>query len=89
MPSAIREFDAVLFDTLSAPSLFRSFLVWHSGASNIFGFASGAVDSALDRIRHARLRMMSTTQASRRSSVQQLRICTAIFLASSGRRPGR
>lgn len=48
-----REFDAVLFDTLSAPSLFRSFLVWHSGASNVFGFASGAVDSALDRIRHA------------------------------------
>jgi peptide/nickel transport system substrate-binding protein len=48
-----REFDAVLFDAISAPSLFRSFLWWHSGASNPAGFASAAVDGALDRIRHA------------------------------------
>jgi len=49
-----REFDAVLFDAISAPSLFRSFLWWHSkSTNNLAGFASPAVDNALDRIRHA------------------------------------
>ena len=48
-----RDFDAVLFDVISGPSLFRPFLWWHSGASNPAGFASPVVDAALDRIRHA------------------------------------
>jgi peptide/nickel transport system substrate-binding protein len=49
-----REFDAVLFDAVSAPSMFRSFLWWHSkSAGNLAGFASPGVDNALDRIRHA------------------------------------
>jgi ABC-type oligopeptide transport system substrate-binding subunit len=44
----------VLFDAISAPSLFRPFLWWHSkSTSNSAGFASPAVDNALDRIRHA------------------------------------
>jgi peptide/nickel transport system substrate-binding protein len=49
-----REFDAVLVDAISAPSLFRSFLAWHSKSTrNMGGFASAAVDGALDHIRHA------------------------------------
>lgn len=48
-----REFDAVLFDATSGPSLFRPFLWWHSGAANLAGFSSAAVDGALDRLRHA------------------------------------
>jgi peptide/nickel transport system substrate-binding protein len=49
-----REFEAVLVDAISAPSLFRPFLAWHSkSTSNLAGFASPAVDDALGRIRHA------------------------------------
>jgi peptide/nickel transport system substrate-binding protein len=50
-----RDFDAVLFDVISGPSLFRPFLMWRSGTTgNLTGFSSAAVDAALDRIRHAR-----------------------------------
>ncbi len=51
---ARRDFDAVLFDVISGPSAFRSFLWWRStGTANLSGFSSAAVDAALDRIRHA------------------------------------
>jgi peptide/nickel transport system substrate-binding protein len=47
------EFDAVLFDVVSGPSLFRPFRWWHSGTANLAGFNSPVVDNALDLIRHA------------------------------------
>jgi ABC-type transport system substrate-binding protein len=51
---AKRDFDAVLFDVVSGPSLFRPFLMWRSGTTaNLAGFSSKAVDAALDSIRHA------------------------------------
>jgi peptide/nickel transport system substrate-binding protein len=50
---ARRDFDAVLFDVISGPSLFRPFRWWHSGTANPAGFSSPAVDAGLDRIRHA------------------------------------
>jgi ABC-type transport system substrate-binding protein len=50
---ARRDFDAVLFDIISGPSLFRPFRWWHSGTTNPAGFSSQLVDGALDRIRHA------------------------------------
>ncbi len=50
---AKRDFDAVLTDMISGPSLFRAFLWWHSGSANPSGFSSTAVDAALDSIRHA------------------------------------
>jgi len=50
---ARRDFEAVLIDVISGPSLFRTYRWWHShGAQNV-GFASARVDAALDRIRHA------------------------------------
>jgi peptide/nickel transport system substrate-binding protein len=49
-----RDFDAVLFDVISGPSLFRLQRVWHSGeVSNPSGFFGAAVDTALDGIRRA------------------------------------
>jgi peptide/nickel transport system substrate-binding protein len=49
-----RDFDAVLFDLISGPSLFRQFFLWRSGTSgNLAGFSSAVVDAALDRIRHS------------------------------------
>jgi ABC-type transport system substrate-binding protein len=51
---ARRDFDAVLLDVISGPSLFRSFLMWYSsGIANPSGFSSAGVDAALDSIRHA------------------------------------
>jgi peptide/nickel transport system substrate-binding protein len=50
---ARRDFDTVIFDLVSGPSVFRPFLVWHSAEANFSGFASPVVDAALDRIRHA------------------------------------
>jgi ABC-type transport system substrate-binding protein len=50
---AQHDFDAVLLDVVSGPSLFRPFVAWHSGAANPGGFASPIVDGALERIRHA------------------------------------
>jgi peptide/nickel transport system substrate-binding protein len=50
---AKRDFEAVLTDAISGPSLFRPFLWWHSGSENPSGFSSARVDTALDSIRHA------------------------------------
>ena len=47
-------FDALLLDAVSAPSIFRSYLWWHSKAPKNFGhFKSAEVDESLDAIRHA------------------------------------
>jgi peptide/nickel transport system substrate-binding protein len=47
-------FDALLLDARSAPSLLRVYQWWHSGAPlNFGGFRSDAVDRSLDSIRHA------------------------------------
>jgi peptide/nickel transport system substrate-binding protein len=48
------DFDAILFDAISGPSIFRPYLWWHSKAPKNFGrFTSTVVDRALDAIRHA------------------------------------
>jgi peptide/nickel transport system substrate-binding protein len=48
------DFEALLIDVLSGWNLFRVYRWWHStGGSNATGFSSSAVDSSLDRIRHA------------------------------------
>ncbi len=49
---AKRDYDVVLFEVISGPSLFRPYLLWHSGSANS-GFSSAAVDAALDGLRHA------------------------------------
>jgi peptide/nickel transport system substrate-binding protein len=51
---AKREFDAVLLETISGPSLLRPYQVWHSGGFfNPGGIGSPKVDAALDLIRYA------------------------------------
>ncbi len=48
------DFDLVLTDLASAPTLLRPYLFWHSkGPYNYGGYDSPAVDAALDSIRHA------------------------------------
>ena len=49
-----RDFDAILIDAISGPTLLRPYRWWHSnGPLNRGTFASAAVDEALDSIRHA------------------------------------
>jgi peptide/nickel transport system substrate-binding protein len=51
---ASHRFDAILFDVLSGPSLFRAYRWWHSAGDFYPGvYASAAVDAALDAIRHS------------------------------------
>jgi peptide/nickel transport system substrate-binding protein len=48
------DFEAILLDSISGPSIFRSYQRWHSGGP--FGLKtinSAAIDGALDRVRHA------------------------------------
>jgi peptide/nickel transport system substrate-binding protein len=48
------DFDVVLADAFSGPTLLHPYLFWHSGSPNNYGhFSSPAVDAALDSIRHA------------------------------------
>ncbi len=48
------DFDAVLVDAISAPSMFRPYLWWHSrGSLNRGLYSSADVDDALDSVRHA------------------------------------
>ena len=48
------DYDAVLFDFISGPNLFRPYEVWHSGGlANPGGFGSPEVDAAFDRVRYA------------------------------------
>ena len=51
---AKNEFEAILMDSISGPSLFRSYQRWHSGGPfSIKPIASLQIDNSLDRIRHA------------------------------------
>ena len=48
------DFEALLVDSVSGPSLFRSYQRWHSGSPfDLQAIDSTLIDSALDRIRHA------------------------------------
>jgi peptide/nickel transport system substrate-binding protein len=52
--SANGQYDALLFEILSGPTLFRPYLVWHSTSPFNFGhFGNATVDAALDRARRA------------------------------------
>jgi peptide/nickel transport system substrate-binding protein len=53
---AKRDFDAVLVETISGPSLFRPYAVWHSGGlvnPGGGGLGNPGLDAAFDRIRYA------------------------------------
>jgi peptide/nickel transport system substrate-binding protein len=51
---AKNDFEAILMDSISGPSLFRSYQRWHSGGPfSIKPIASLQIDNSLDRIRHA------------------------------------
>jgi len=48
------DFEALLVDSISGPSLFRSYQRWHSGGPfPLKALESRLIDTALDRIRHA------------------------------------
>lgn len=48
------DFDVALIEVISAPTLLRPYLFWHSkGPYNFGGYASKEVDAALDTIRYA------------------------------------
>lgn len=52
--AAKREFDAILLDFISGPSLFRPYQIWRSGGlANPGGLGSPSMDAALDRVRYA------------------------------------
>jgi ABC-type transport system substrate-binding protein len=52
--AASKDFDALLFDPISGPSLFRSYRHWYSRMSfNPKPIESPRIDAALDRVRHA------------------------------------
>ena len=79
--SANGQYDALLFEILSGPTLFRPYLVWHSTSPFNFGhFGNATVDAALDRARRA------ASEAVYRSAVLDLQKAfiddpPAIFLA--------
>jgi peptide/nickel transport system substrate-binding protein len=53
--AAQNDFEALLVDTISGPSLFRSYQRWHSGGPfPLKTIESPVIDAALDRIRHAK-----------------------------------
>jgi ABC-type transport system substrate-binding protein len=48
------DFEAVLLDVISGPSIFRPYMVWHSrGTLNRGLYASAKVDAALEQIQHS------------------------------------
>jgi peptide/nickel transport system substrate-binding protein len=47
------DFDAVLNEIAGGPSLFRPYVIWHSGGLGPGGMGSSQFDAALDRIRYA------------------------------------
>ena len=49
-----RQYEALLTELLSGPTLFRPYLVWHSKATYNYGqFGTPVIDIALDRVRRA------------------------------------
>jgi peptide/nickel transport system substrate-binding protein len=52
--AATNDYEAMLVDAISGPSLFRSYRLWHSGGgSTARTISSALVDAALDRVGHA------------------------------------
>ena len=48
------EYDAMLTELISGPTVFRPYLVWHSNSDLNYGqFGTPKIDLALDRVRHA------------------------------------
>jgi peptide/nickel transport system substrate-binding protein len=51
---AERDFDAILLEVISAPSLFRPYQIWHSGGLGTFSsLGTAPLDAAFDQIRYA------------------------------------
>jgi peptide/nickel transport system substrate-binding protein len=79
------EYDAMLIEAMSGPTLFRPYVFWHStGAFNWGHFGTGTSDAALDRVRNAQ------SEAEYRDAVAGLQQTfmddpPAIFLAWSQR----
>jgi ABC-type transport system substrate-binding protein len=79
-----RDFDAVLTDFISGPSIFRVYRAWHSQGSLGAGVGTKRLDDALDRIRFA------TTDDEYRAAVRLLQDVNiedppAVFIAWSER----
>ena len=52
--AAKRQYEAMLIEVISGPTLLRPYLIWHSNTPLNWGqFGNASVDSALDRVRHA------------------------------------
>lgn len=52
---AAHDFEGMLVDVISGPSIFRSYIWWHSGGSRNRGvYSDRIVDDALDAIRHSK-----------------------------------
>jgi peptide/nickel transport system substrate-binding protein len=48
------DYEAMLIEMISGPTLLRPYLIWHSGAPLNWGrFGNATIDTALDRVRHA------------------------------------
>jgi peptide/nickel transport system substrate-binding protein len=48
------QYDALLVEVISGPTLFRPYVLWHSQGSFNYGkFGTSTSDAALDRVRHA------------------------------------
>jgi peptide/nickel transport system substrate-binding protein len=83
--AATGQYDAMLIEAVSGPTLFRPYLFWHSkGTMNWGGFGTSTSDAALDRIRYA------TSEPEYRNAVAGLQRSfmndpPAIFLAWSQR----
>ena len=75
------EYDALLVELISGPTLFRPYVVWHStGPMNFGHFGNATIDAALDGARHA------SSEAAYRTAVLDLQKAfmddpPAIFLA--------
>jgi ABC-type transport system substrate-binding protein len=52
--AATRQYEALLIELISGPTLVRPYLIWHTEAPLNFGhWGNATVDIALDRVRHA------------------------------------
>jgi peptide/nickel transport system substrate-binding protein len=52
--AAVRDYQALLIEVISGPTLVRPYLIWHSNAPLNWGqFGDVAVDAALDGLRHS------------------------------------
>jgi len=79
------DFETLLADPISGPTLFRSYLFWHShGTRHTPGTGNPGMDAALDRIRHAASddEYRTGVEAFQRATVENP---PAIFLAWSER----